>query len=207
MMINEAESTTWRPGLVAVLSMLAGGCISVGEDRGLDQSFGTVAADGTGEDQHGGSGDTDDTGGTHATDGSDTGADPGATASGDETDTDGTEVDDTTGTTGDEGDGPIECPSMVSVSSPGNLAGWVYEASGLAASRTAPGLLWTHNDNQHRFIFVILSSGELLRNWEIPGVTVGDGFDFEDIAVGPGPRPRPAEVVVGGSGENRPPHP
>ncbi|MEX1366428.1 MAG: hypothetical protein AB1Z98_25110 [Nannocystaceae bacterium] len=206
MMINELESTTWVSGLVAVVSMLAGGCILGDEDRKLHQPIGAVSASETGNDQDGGSGD-EDTEGDHGTDGSDTssgsgsGSDSGTTGGGDETDTDGIEVDDTTGTTGDEGVEPLtECPPMIYANDIGSLGSPdLNDVSGVAASRAGPGL-WMHNGNQDGER-VLLTSLDGTVQFEVVTWS-GDESDFEDIAVGPGPVPGKSYVYVGDIGDD-----
>ena len=64
--------------------------------------------------------------------------------------------------------------------------GNVTEASGLAASRRNPGVLWTHNDaGSDPRLFALSTNGTLLRTFRVAKAQDGD---FEDIAVGPGPR-------------------
>lgn len=76
----------------------------------------------------------------------------------------------------------------------------IDEASGLAASRQHPGVLWTHND-----------SGDLPRIFALDthGRSVGQIFlnavsarDWEDIAVGPGPVAGQEYIYVGDVGDN-----
>jgi hypothetical protein len=64
--------------------------------------------------------------------------------------------------------------------------GEVTEASGLAASRKNPGVLWTHNDaGSTPRLFALSTNGTLLGSIRV--VNARDG-DFEDLAIGPGPR-------------------
>jgi hypothetical protein len=85
-------------------------------------------------------------------------------------------------------------------------AGQIVEASGLAASRNNPGVLWTHNDSGDvARIFAISTQGQLLGTYNItqPGTTTfATGVDFEDIAIGPGPEPGISYVYVGDIGDN-----
>src|SRR6266567_2818560 len=62
-----------------------------------------------------------------------------------------------------------------------DIAG-LTEASGVAASRNNPNVLWTHNDSGHPGqVFAIDTQGRLLATDTTPGNT-----DNEDIAIGPG---------------------
>jgi len=78
------------------------------------------------------------------------------------------------------------------------------EASGLAASRNYPGLLWTHNDSGNPpYLFLIDSSGTIIETFELDGVS---NRDWEDIASGPGPTPGVNYVYVGEIGDNNATH-
>lgn len=76
----------------------------------------------------------------------------------------------------------------------------INEASGLAASRKTPGLLYTHNDSGgENAVFVLNSLGMM------PARIVLDGIknrDWEDIAVGPDPATGKSCVFVGEIGDN-----
>ncbi len=54
------------------------------------------------------------------------------------------------------------------------------EASGLAASRRTPGVLWSHNDSGDPFVFALTSTGTVRDRVRVTGASVGD---WEDIAV------------------------
>jgi hypothetical protein len=57
------------------------------------------------------------------------------------------------------------------------------ELSGLVASRTQRGVLWTHNDSGDRArVFAIDPKGRLLADVDVTGA---DAFDWEDIEAGP----------------------
>jgi hypothetical protein len=57
----------------------------------------------------------------------------------------------------------------------------VKEASGLAASRCQPNVLWTHNDSgDDAFIFAIGTDGRSLGTWKVSGA---QNDDWEDISV------------------------
>ena len=59
----------------------------------------------------------------------------------------------------------------------------VAEASGCAASRTHPGILYTLNDHSGKAeIYVLATNGTLVATYDIHGA---HNHDWEDIAVGP----------------------
>lgn len=75
------------------------------------------------------------------------------------------------------------------------------EASGVAASRVQPGVLYTHNDSASVPTLVAISTeGNHLATFPLSGFATGD---FEDIAVGPGPDPDLSYVYLGDIGDNR----
>jgi hypothetical protein len=56
----------------------------------------------------------------------------------------------------------------------------IAEASGLAASKCSPGVLWTHNDSgDAAFIYAVSTSGKDLGAWKVTGA---ENQDWEDIA-------------------------
>jgi hypothetical protein len=58
------------------------------------------------------------------------------------------------------------------------------ELSGLVASASQPGVLWSHNDSGDRArIFALRADGSLIASLDVPGA---EATDWEDIAVGPG---------------------
>ncbi|HLL73674.1 MAG TPA: hypothetical protein VK421_00135 [Pyrinomonadaceae bacterium] len=76
----------------------------------------------------------------------------------------------------------------------------IRESSGLAASRLAPGLFWTHNDaNGDPVIYAFDRQGKSRGAWRVAGATMDD---WEDIAAGPGPQGRPY-LYVGDIGDNK----
>lgn len=83
----------------------------------------------------------------------------------------------------------------------GNVAPWeIWEASGLAASRQNPGVLWTHNDSGFPgTVWALSTNGALLARYQVPGVYSGN---FEDIAIGPGPSPGLQYLYLGDIGDN-----
>jgi len=76
----------------------------------------------------------------------------------------------------------------------------VTESSGLAASRTAPGAYWTHNDSgDGPFIYAFDTRGNTLGTFR---VTAATNRDWEDIATGPGPQPNRSYLYIGDTGDN-----
>ncbi|MGF1465898.1 MAG: hypothetical protein ACFCGT_07170 [Sandaracinaceae bacterium] len=76
---------------------------------------------------------------------------------------------------------------------------FIREASGLAASRAHPGVLWTHQDSGSAAVLHAMArDGRHLGNYRLAGV---EPFDWEDVALGPGRRGRDA-LYVGDIGDN-----
>ncbi|HET6670980.1 MAG TPA: hypothetical protein VFH15_12195 [Pyrinomonadaceae bacterium] len=76
----------------------------------------------------------------------------------------------------------------------------VKESSGLAASRSFPGVYWTHNDSgDGPFIYAFDVRG-IKGVWRLSGATARD---WEDIAVGPGPSAGTNYLYIGDIGDNR----
>jgi hypothetical protein len=72
------------------------------------------------------------------------------------------------------------------------------EASGIAASRNNPGVLWTENDSGNAFVvYAIDSQGRNLGTYALPGNT-----DNEDIGIGPGPVTNVSYLYVTDIGDN-----
>jgi hypothetical protein len=59
------------------------------------------------------------------------------------------------------------------------------EASGVAASRRTPGVLWAHNDSGDPLVFALSEQGAVTGRVRVTGAKVED---WEDIAVGPCPQ-------------------
>jgi hypothetical protein len=76
----------------------------------------------------------------------------------------------------------------------------IEESSGVAASRTQPGVLWTHNDSGGgaRF-YAITSGGELLAAYLLPGTRAED---LEDIALGSCPGKDAPCLFLADTGDN-----
>lgn len=76
----------------------------------------------------------------------------------------------------------------------------IDEASGLAASRLTPGVLWTHNDSgDNSRIFAINETGELLAICKLSDV---QARDCEDIAIGRGPVDSLHYIYLADMGDN-----
>jgi hypothetical protein len=72
------------------------------------------------------------------------------------------------------------------------------EASGVAASRNNPGVLWTENDSGNAaVVYAIDSQGRNLGTYALPGNT-----DNEDIGIGPGPVTNVSYLYVTDIGDN-----
>lgn len=76
----------------------------------------------------------------------------------------------------------------------------INEASGIAASRGNPDVLWTHNDSgDSPRVFAFNTQGEHLGVYSIVGVSIRD---WEDMAVGPGPVDSQQYLYIGEIGDN-----
>jgi hypothetical protein len=74
----------------------------------------------------------------------------------------------------------------------------LIEASGIAASRNNPGVLWTENDSHNAaVVYAIDSQGHNLGTYELP-----DNTDNEDIGMGPGPVTNVSYLYVTDIGDN-----
>jgi len=77
----------------------------------------------------------------------------------------------------------------------------ITEASGIAASRTNPGIYWVHNDSGDTArVFATDLSGAAIGRFKIDGA---QARDWEDIAVGPGPEPGTSYLYLGDIGGNK----
>jgi hypothetical protein len=82
----------------------------------------------------------------------------------------------------------VAADDMCARFSPGVVSGTVKtdrltEISGVVASRTHPGVYWTHNDSGGKpEVFALTADGADLGSYAFPGATA---TDWEDIAVGP----------------------
>lgn len=75
----------------------------------------------------------------------------------------------------------------------------IAESSGIVASRTSPGIYWTHNDSgDGPFIYAFDERGNRKGVWRVTGASA---VDWEDIAAGPGPRTNLSYLYVGDIGD------
>ena len=76
----------------------------------------------------------------------------------------------------------------------------IDESSGIVASRTTPGMYWTHNDSgDGPFIYALDDRGHSRGVWRVTGATA---YDWEDIAAGPGPTSGTNYLYIGDIGDN-----
>jgi len=76
----------------------------------------------------------------------------------------------------------------------------LVEASGMAASRTHPGVLWAHNDSRDGArVYALGPDGADLGGFDITGALA---FDWEDMAAGPGSDPDQSMLFFGDIGDN-----
>ncbi len=76
----------------------------------------------------------------------------------------------------------------------------IDEASGLAASRANPGVLWVHNDSgDSARAFAMNARGTHLGIYNLSGASA---TDWEDMAIGPGPDPVQSYLYLGDIGDN-----
>lgn len=76
----------------------------------------------------------------------------------------------------------------------------INESSGIVASRTTPGMYWTHNDSgDGPFIYAFDDRGHNRGVWQVTGATA---YDWEDIAAGPGPTAGTNYLYIGDIGDN-----
>jgi hypothetical protein len=76
----------------------------------------------------------------------------------------------------------------------------INESSGIVASRTTPGLYWTHNDSgDGPFIYAFDNRGASRGVWLVTGAA---SRDWEDIAAGPGPVRGKNYLYIGDIGDN-----
>lgn len=76
----------------------------------------------------------------------------------------------------------------------------INESSGIVASRTTPGLYWTHNDSgDGPYIYAFDDRGARRGTWRVRGASARD---WEDIAAGPGPTAGTSYLYIGDIGDN-----
>lgn len=98
-------------------------------------------------------------------------------------------------------DGVAVCDLYTEVQRTGTIGSTdLVEASGTAASRLSPGVVWAHNDSGDRATaYAVGPEGEDLGSFRIPGATA---FDWEDMAAGPGPDESATYLYFGDIGDN-----
>jgi hypothetical protein len=96
---------------------------------------------------------------------------------------------------------PAACPAFAKGRKIGNIESkGLEEASGLAASRLNPGVLWSHNDSGGSArLWAMTFDGDDLGTYSLEGVTA---VDWEDVATGPGSKPGQWYLYVGDIGAN-----
>ena len=76
----------------------------------------------------------------------------------------------------------------------------IDESSGIAASRTNPGIYWTHNDSGDApLVYAFDATGESRGVFRVAGA---QARDWEDMAVGPGPERGTSYLYLGDIGDN-----
>ena len=93
------------------------------------------------------------------------------------------------------------CAPYASITTAGSVASpALVETSGIAASRTQPGILWAHNDSRDGArVYAIGPDGSDLGAFDIAGAFA---FDWEDMAAGPGTDPATSNLYFGDIGDN-----
>ncbi|MEO1057557.1 MAG: hypothetical protein AAFY28_11640, partial [Actinomycetota bacterium] len=77
----------------------------------------------------------------------------------------------------------------------------IVEASGLVASRSHPGVFWTHNDGPDTRLFAIGEDGSDLAVFDAGAAGAGTALDIEDIALSY--RDGAPELLIADIGDNR----
>ncbi|SEJ33356.1 hypothetical protein SAMN05216327_108329 [Dyadobacter sp. SG02] len=81
--------------------------------------------------------------------------------------------------------------------------GIIDEASGLAASASMPGYLWTIQDSgQPNSVYLISKDGKNIKEYNVPG---SQNHDWEEVAVGPGPDNGMSYIYIADTGNNNQP--
>lgn len=97
--------------------------------------------------------------------------------------------------------GETACSPYQSITAAGVVASPdLVEASGMAASRTKPGVVWAHNDSRDGArVYAIGPNGEDLGGFDVAGASA---FDWEDMAAGPGADAATSSLYFGDIGDN-----
>lgn len=78
--------------------------------------------------------------------------------------------------------------------------GIIDEASGLAASASMNGYLWTHQDSGWpASLYLVSGDGKTIKEYGVPGAA---NHDWEDVALGPGPQEGVNYLFIGEIGNN-----
>jgi hypothetical protein len=81
--------------------------------------------------------------------------------------------------------------------------GIIDEASGLAASASMPGYLWTIQDSgQPNSLYLISQDGKNIKEFKVSGTA---NRDWEEVALGPGPEGNLNYIYIGDIGNNNSP--
>jgi hypothetical protein len=81
--------------------------------------------------------------------------------------------------------------------------GIIDEASGLVASASMPGYLWTMQDSgQPNSLYLMSQDGKNIKEFKIPGSI---NRDWEEVALGPGPDGNANYIYIGDIGNNNSP--
>jgi hypothetical protein len=96
---------------------------------------------------------------------------------------------------------PAQCPEYKAPVVLGYVeSAALTEISGLAASRSQPGVLWAHNDSgDSARVFAMTEQGEHLGEFALSGAAAAD---WEDMTLGPGPDPDLDYLYLGDIGDN-----
>jgi hypothetical protein len=93
-----------------------------------------------------------------------------------------------------------DCPKFLGGHEVGKIqSALIGGASGLAASRKNPGVLWIHNDYGPACVYAITPAGKHLGVYNFAGAK---NRNWEDIAIGPGPEPNVDYIYAGDIGDN-----
>jgi hypothetical protein len=98
-------------------------------------------------------------------------------------------------------EGTVVCDLYESTDTTGTVESTdLIEASGMASSRTSPGVLWSHNDSRGTAtLYAFTDTGADLGAYDVPGAFA---LDWEDMSGGPGPDRTGAFLYVGDIGDN-----
>jgi hypothetical protein len=93
-----------------------------------------------------------------------------------------------------------DCPKFLAGHEVGKVqSSLIGGASGLAASRKNPGVLWIHNDYGPGCVYAMTAEGKHLGVYNLEGAK---NRNWEDIAIGPGPEPNVDYIYAGDIGDN-----